>query len=435
MTVGLRPDDLRRRNRALVLGAIRRTGQSSRTVIAAATGLSASTISAISADLLAQGLLAAAPAAEAGVPRRGRPQIGLGLNPEAAAVVTILLSLNTLNASIVDYAGTVIARQHRRLATLDVSPETMVATAADAVRALLRERRGTRGPLMRIALAVQGTTDSAARTMLWSPITPHVNIAFADALEAELAIPVTVENDCNMIAEALRWHRPARYRSDFIAVLLSHGIGMGLVLDDRLFIGTRSSGSEFGHIVHVPGGALCRCGQQGCLEAYVGSYAIWRHAHGHAEASPPRDVTDAEIYALAQAARSHPGPEREAFRRAGEALGYGLGSLFALIDPAPVALVGPQASAFDLLEKAMHKALSRTAGGQHHGTLSVEAIPDELPLIRQGCAMRALTFIDQQVFASGSQPGIEGIGAPTAFSNSGKATRARPTPSQNRGRK
>ena len=53
-----------------------------------------------------------------------------------------------------------------------------------------------------------------------------------------------------MMAIALRWRDPSRYRDNFFAILLSHGIGMGLVLKGELFTGTQSSGGEFGHMIH-----------------------------------------------------------------------------------------------------------------------------------------------------------------------------------------
>jgi predicted NBD/HSP70 family sugar kinase len=204
-----------------------------------------------------------------------------------------------------------------------------------------------------------------------------------------------------MMAEALRWRDPQRYRDDFIAILLSHGIGMGLVLKGDLFTGTHSSGGEFGHMIHRPDGALCRCGRHGCIEAYAGNYAIWRNARGIGENAVPSDISDDDMRALAAAARTRDGPEREAYRKAGEALGFGLGSLFALIDPAPVAMIGVGADAFDLIEPALREAIARTAGGQHSKSISFDTMPDELPLIREGCAMRALTFVDQELFAPG----------------------------------
>ena len=79
----------------------------------------------------------------------------------------------------------------------------------------------------------------------------------------------------------------------------------------------------------------------------------------------------------------------------------GIGSLFALIDPAPVAFVGGGAAAFDLLEPHIRAAIAQTAGGQHSDAISFDTVPDELPLIREGCAMRALAFVDQEIFAAG----------------------------------
>src|SRR5689334_17284 len=100
MTVGIRHDDLRRRNRAMVIAAVRRAGQPSRTEIAAVTGLSHSTISAISSDLIGEGVLAEAKASEGGTLKRGRPQVAISLNPHAATVCSVVLSLNSLVVSL-----------------------------------------------------------------------------------------------------------------------------------------------------------------------------------------------------------------------------------------------------------------------------------------------------------------------------------------------
>lgn len=402
MSVGIRHDDLRKRNRALVISAIRRAGQPSRTEIAGKTGLSHSTISAISADLIAEGVLTEARGTEAPALKRGRPQVAIGLNPDAATVIALVLSLNSLTATLFDYSGKVIAEDHRRLQTLGISLEELTAETTAIVRRLTAQGGAAGRRVLRIVMAVQGVTDSAARTMLWSPITTHGDIPFADLLEEATGIPTTVENDCSMIVMALRWRDPERYRDDFIAILLSHGIGMGLMLRGELFTGTHSSGGEFGHMIHQPDGALCRCGRRGCVEAYAGSYAIWRNVRQADENAPPAaDIDDDEMRALAEAARNHDGPERAAFRRAGRAIGYGLGNLFALIDPAPVAFVGQGASAFDLIEPALREAIAETAGGEHSQSITFATEPNEIPLIREGCAMRALTFVDGELFAPG----------------------------------
>lgn len=402
MTVGVRHDDLRRRNRAMVVGAVRRAAQPSRTEIAATTRLSNSTISAISSDLIAQGALVEIKSGEAALVRRGRPQVALGLAPGFASVVSVVLTLNQLWTSLISYDGAVADEAVQRLPTMTMGKDELAEAVVEAVRRLLQGAACHRRPA-RIALAVQGTTDSSGSRMLWSPITPHSDIAFATLLEERLGIPATIHNDCNMIAVALKWRWPQRYGEDFFAVLLSNGIGMGLMQKGQLFTGTHSSGGEFGHMIHVPRGALCRCGRRGCIEAYAGSYALVRSAAGGGDTDPPAaDIGQAEIEALADAARASQGRERAAFHRAGEAIGYGMGNLFALFDPAPVAIVGPGALAFDILEGPIRAAIAQTAGGQHSGAISFATEPDEMPLVREGCTMTALAFVDDQVAARGT---------------------------------
>ena len=399
MSPAIRHEDLRRRNREMVIAAVRRAQKPSRTEIVSTTGLSHSTISAISADLIGEGILQEIKAAGNAVARRGRPQIALSLEPQAAAVVVAILSLNQLSAALIDYSGEVVVQETSNPVTGKLTRTELGSAVIELVGRLIEADSVARP--QRIVLAVQGVTDSDARAMLWSPITPHTDIRFAEILEREFRIGAAVENDCNMIAAALRWRDPTRYQDDFAAILLSYGIGMGLLLKGELFTGTRSSGGEFGHMIHRPGGALCRCGRRGCLEAYACDYAIWRNAHGHLETVQPEGGVDAAaMQALAEKARAADGPEREAYRKAGAALGFGIGSLFALTDPVPVAFVGSGAAAFDLLEPALRETIKQTAGGSGAETVAFEVFADEYPLIRQGCAMQALSYVDREIFAA-----------------------------------
>lgn len=402
MTAGIRHDEMRKRNRALVIAAVRQSDQPSRTEIAKLTGLSHSTISTISAGLIAEGTMREVEQGGDTAPiRRGRPQVALSLNPDAASVACLYLSFNSLSVVLADYRGDVIDQRTHRLDTLAMSRQDLL----DATIAALQDLTRDRGEFLRISCAVQGITDSAGRELLWSPITPLSHLPVGAALEDAFGVPTTVQNDSNMMAEALRWLNPKRYSDNFIAILLSHGIGMGLMLNGKMFSGTRSSAGEFGHMIHKPGGALCRCGRMGCIEAYAGNYAIWRRASGRSpEERPVADIEAGEMEKLAQRARCEEGPARQAFREAGRAIGFGLGNLFALIDPAPVAIIGQGTAAFDMLEPEIRSALAETAGGQHAEAISFETMPRARPLILHGAAMTALTDLDQHVFAEG--PGV-----------------------------
>jgi hypothetical protein len=73
-------------------------------------------------------------------------------------------------------------------------------------------------------------------------------------------------------------------------------------------------------------------------------------------------------------------------------------------------MVGIGARAFDLIERPMRAAIARTVGGQHEEAISFATEPDQISLIREGCAMRALTFLDQEVFAAGSSSPVAAHG-------------------------
>ena len=397
-----RPDDVRRQNRRLTLAALRRDGHLSRTDIVGQTGLSPSTVSAITTALIAEGIIAESRDIDLASNRRGRPQVGLALKAEIATVATVELALNLVHVVLYDYRGQVIVEKSARVPTLEASADSLFQSICNMLDGLIGSLPASAGPLMHISMGVQGVTDASSATMLWSPITPDRNIAFGDVLSSRYGVDVAVANDCNMIAEALRWTEPEHYAEDFAAILLSHGIGMGLYLKGKPFVGALSSAAEFGHMLHVPKGALCRCGRHGCIEAYASDYAILRTIAGEDEGSqPPQDTDAATFDTAARIARASDSKERAAFQKAGRAIGSGLRSLFSLIDPVPVAFVGPGAGVFDLMEDELRDVVSGISGWGASQDLNVRCYPDEHPLIVQGCLMTSLSHLDTYIFAPG----------------------------------
>lgn len=389
-------DLVRRQNRSVVIAALRRNATMSRTDLSAATALSPSTVSAITSDLLNEGVLVEQREFEPSGSRRGRPQIAIALNPSRAHVVSVELTHNQLSVGVSDYTGKAIRELDDRFSTAACSGEDLLLRCTRLIRRALSDA-AIEQPSS-IVMAVQGRTDAEGRDLLWSPIAAGRNVHLADYLQGEFGCPVTVANDCSMIAVALRWLEPERYGRDCLAVLLSHGIGMGLYLNGRLFAGRSSSAAEFGHMLYKHNGALCRCGSRGCIEAYAGDYAIWRSAHGLPEdAMPPIELSGLDMRTLAKKARQSDGPERRAYKEAAEAIGTGLAGLFALIDPVPIAFVGSGTAAFDICEPYIRACISESNSGGFDAHFEHELFEFELPLIRQGATVTALLAVDEQV--------------------------------------
>jgi len=398
MSIFVRQDDVRRRNQFGIFMALRRHGPMSRTELSSATGLSASTVTVITNNLIVRGALAADGLGEISETRRGRPQVAVRPRSDHGVIAVLFIGLNIMQIALSDYSGEVFAFGERNPATRHMSAALLGETACAFLRAMLDMHLADRGPLLRISAAVEGIVDADRKTLLSSPVIDLLNVPLGDQLEEAFGVAVEVSNEGNMIAEALHWRAPERYGDNFAAVLLSMGVGMGLYLSGHMFTGVRSSAVEFGHTSFKPDGGLCRCGRRGCIEAYAGTYSLWRSVLGVAESElldedPPEDALDVMI----ARARLGEGAERRAFREAGKAIGTGLSNVFSLFDPIPLVFTGPGVAAMEFMEDSIRESLARACFGQPVPISVLDSYLNYRALIREGCLMRALVFLDQSV--------------------------------------
>lgn len=417
-------DELRLHNRSRILTCLRVNGRQSRTNIGEITGLSGATVTQVTADLIEDGVIeqvAPEPVTADTTPigvRRGRPQVILRLNTEAATAAVLTLLLNQIEVTLYDYAGNQLHRINKRIVTSALTPETLQKQLIQTLDSALAADDQFKSSLKHIALVCQGTVTSDNSGLLWSPITGVRDIDFGRILQDHYAICVTVSNDCNMIVTALYQERQTRSsaktknnadstddnRVNFAAILLSYGIGLGFFHKGSILAGSHSSGTEFGHMLYQADGALCRCGRHGCIEAYASDYAIWRSAKGFGRDTLPEDfIPQEEFEALIDAAINHDGPERAAFNEAGAAIGQGLTNLFAIFDPFPTVLVGTSSIAFDLIEDSMVKNLRHYGIGDSSSYVSVYNSTSENDLIRSGASLQALSYIDKEIFSFGER--------------------------------
>lgn len=418
----VRPDDVRRQNQLGVLLALRRRGALSRTELSAATGLSASTVTVITNSLIERGVLAAEQVSEQATQRRGRPQVRLLPDPRHGSVAVILLALNRVTVDIYDYGGGLIASTAVNVKTKSMTGDQLIDVTVSTLRSLLDAQAREIGPLARISVGVEGIVDGAGRVFLSSPVIDEQNIHLGEALEREFMVPAELANECNMIAEALHWRAPERYGSNFAAVVMTIGIGMGLFLNGHLFSGIASSATEFGHLCYKPGGALCRCGRRGCIEAYAGQHSIWRAAIG-ADTSRmlAEEPTPDQLMDLAEKARAAPGPEREAFEEAGRAIGTGLSNLFSMFDPIPLVFAGPGVQFMDLMKDSIARTLDNPSYGLPVTISVIDVEPDHVALTKVGNLMSALTFLDANVPGAGDLPDVASLIAPPSRKRGGVA--------------
>ncbi len=172
-------------------------------------------------------------------------------------------------------------------------------------------------------------------------------------------LPVRVHNDAVCTAVGEHWRGAGRGRDNVLGIVVSTGVGGGLVLDGRLVNGASGNAGHIGHVVVDPEGPECLCGGRGCLEAVARGPALtaWARERGWS----PRDGDGRDL--AADAHRGDP-VAGAAMRRAGAALGIAVASATYLCDLEVVAVGGGLARAGTVLFDPLAETLRRHLGMQ-----------------------------------------------------------------------
>ena len=326
--------------RQQVFEFIRGQGHAARSDITQALGISAGSATTLTADLIGSGFLREFERPSRGT-GRGRPKVALEVVPEAAFVIGIKLAFNRHTAVLADFAGNVLATAGHGSSDRARPVGVILDECAALIDKLLKRCGKSVSEVRSIGIGMPGIIDHATGRVVWSYLLDSRDADLVAAFEDRFRLPLCLDNDANMLTLAELWFGEGRSMSDFAVVTVESGVGMGLVLNNQLFRGAHGMGLELGHTKVQLDGALCRCGQRGCLEAYLADYALTREA----ATALGRDFRDTDsnqevLAALLEHAKGgHPGAET-ILRRAGRFLSLGLSNVVQLFDPEMIILSG-----------------------------------------------------------------------------------------------
>ena len=186
-----------------------------------------------------------------------------------AAVIAVDVGGTKLAAGVVRDDGTLVSR---------VDTPTLPDTDADTLFTALGDLvdRLDASDAVAVGVGCGGPMDAYGEHV--SPLNIPAWRAFP--LRARLAehasLPVWIDNDAKALALGEGWTGAARGRRDYLGMVVSTGVGGGIVLDGRLLDGDTGNAGHIGHVIVEPGGRTCACGAQGCLEAEASGSAIAR---------------------------------------------------------------------------------------------------------------------------------------------------------------
>jgi glucokinase len=276
-----------------------------------------------------------------------------------------------IQTAIVDERGDVVG-QARRPTPTSGGPADVAEAMAEALREAAREAKVEPAALTGVGVGSPGDANEKTGVVSSAKNLPGWEGSFplAETLEQDLGTGVKVGNDVQVATEAEFHLGAGREFQSLIGVFWGTGVGGGLVLDGKPWLG-RGAAGEIGHIVVKRGGAKCPCGRRGCLEAYAGRSAMEAEARRQHEEGHKTDLfklmekhgkprLTSGIWERALDHGDH--LAEELIERAVEALGTGVASAVNLLDPEAVIVGGGLGVRFgerlmDPLMKEMDKHL------------------------------------------------------------------------------
>ena len=337
--------EIRCRNRFDVLRRIYAADEPvSRQEIAAATGLSFATVATLVGELLDAGVLIEAARQYSG--GGGRPRARLAVNARRGLLVGVDVAETNVHFAVFDLAMNVLAEFERPIEQGTVPPEGTSDLIAQRVRTMLSGLDRALDDVLGFGIAIPGLVEPERGVSVCSPCWSWKDVPVRSLLAERLELPIYVENPLMAGTVAEMWFGAGREAANLLVVTLRGGAGVGIAVDGALYRGGTNSAGEWGHSCLVPDGRLCRCGNLGCVEAYVGTTGVAATLREVAPGSPlPAGDDDQVVAALGRAAADGDPDAVKAVEVVARHLGTGVTTLVHLFDPEVLVFEGSVAEA------------------------------------------------------------------------------------------
>jgi predicted NBD/HSP70 family sugar kinase len=368
-------------NRRITLNFLRRHQPMSRADLARKSGLQRSTVSSIVDQLIGEGWVTEGAIGRA--PRGRRPRF-LHLNVERAGIIAVDLRPERTTIGLAGLDARFV------LQTAWPTP----GDPAQFVRALSRtvaEFRNTHPQMIceGMGVSLPGRVNAAGE-LVFAPNLGWAKVNLQREIESAIDLPVVVENAANACALAELWFgRHPEHVRHLLAVTVSEGIGVGLLLNGQIVHGASALAGEFGHVTLDEHGPSCPCGKRGCWERYASNAAAVRFYVGDA---PPK--TAPQFDDVVQ--RAHGGEARaiEALEKTAYYLGAGLAGLANGLAPEVIVIVGEITAAWDLVGPVVSDVVKRRS----LPPIPTRIVPTDLAM--QPRLRGAVTLVVQQHFSA-----------------------------------
>ena len=267
--------DIRQHNRLLILKHIAIKPMVSRMELSEVTGLSKMAVGNMVNDLMELGLVEEIKGSS-DTSVYGRPPGALRISNRSPLICGMLIKRSMFQVVLADFSGNIIdseeIRYDKQLQKSDIS--TWLLNAYQTLRA--RQCR----EVIAVGISAIGPVDTKRGVILNPPFFHGIsNVEIVAEIHAATGLPTYLINDANAGALAEKLYGQAQQETNFCYLHIMNGIGVGCVLDNKLYSGDFGQSGEIGHTTINCTGPRCECGNTGCLELYANVEAMTRRIH------------------------------------------------------------------------------------------------------------------------------------------------------------
>jgi glucokinase-like ROK family protein len=328
--------------RNLILRALLDNGQLSLTDLMKITGVTIPVVSGIISSLVKEGLIIEVK--DKDNTQAGRPPYLVKLNGKAGFILGVDIGRLFTNFIVMDLEHNILIDVRRKSIPLsnDIS---LIGQLEKEIKGVISEGKISWNKLLGIGISIPGMVKGrigASETYF-----NFGNKSAKEMLEEKFKKPVHIEHDLQAMALGELWFGGAKNEKNALCINFGWGLGVGIILDGKVYYGEDGYAGEFGHIQIIPDGELCYCGKKGCLETVSSSRAITKIAQQRIEKGATTrilnevsKIEDIDSKTIFQAANQGDQFSIEIIEEAGGFLGSGIAILINLFNPSLIILGG-----------------------------------------------------------------------------------------------
>jgi predicted NBD/HSP70 family sugar kinase len=362
-------------NARIMLNLVRKHQPVSRADLMRYSGLQRSTVSVITEQLIAERWLREG---EVGNLPRGRKPTFLHLNENRAGIFGINIQPCSTDLVLANLAGQFLVDES--IPTPE-DPDQFVVQIGKRIRELMKKH--PRIAYEGIGVSLPGRVDLSSQRFVFAPNLGWRETDLKARLQEATGLTVELENAANACALSEFWfgshHDGVK---NIIAVTVSEGIGVGLILNGQIVRGPSGLAGEFGHVPLNETGPTCRCGNQGCWEVYASNSAAIRYYSESVSAAgdggTTESVTFQDVLRLAGEGDAH---ARQALDRMAHYLGKGAAMLINGLAPEVIVFIGEVTRVWDKVG-ALIMEVANQRSSTHATTRIIASDPDVQPRVR-----------------------------------------------------